>query len=123
MIVPQSVRYIIVGATATLAYFSVALLLSGISQPVALAIAFAASAGVSYFGHYFFTFVGRGTHKTSGPRFILQIIAGYGVALLVSDTLTRHAGWPRWAAAAATVVAIPLANYVIYVLWVFPKRD
>jgi putative flippase GtrA len=111
-----------VGIAATLVYAVVSAVGNetfAIMQVLASIIGQVASADVSYFGHFLFSFRVKANHQAYLCRFL--IIAAITFALnsavtwLIADVLKLS---PRIAIATVTVL-IPIVNYVCNRFWVF----
>ena len=111
-----------VGLLASLSHFLVAAAaMSFAAVPIFLAnlIGFAVAFGVSYLGHYHFTFASDAAHRQALPRFLATAITGLAVNNLVLAALI-------WATGQRSVlfiaVAILVAAGIVYLLarrWAF----
>jgi putative flippase GtrA len=115
-------RFGIVGLCATLVYVAVAGFANEVFEiaPVfASLLGVAASTGVSYFGHVFFSFRVEPNHRDFLWRFLLIAALAFslsaGMTWLIANVMQLS---PRLAITTVTVL-IPIINYLCNRYWVF----
>lgn len=119
----RTVRFAIVGVTATLSYLLIA---AGIEYftplPSALinAIGLAGSLLLSYAGHYYFTFEASSGHGRKGPLFV--VVTGVIVlgAMALQQGIQLAAGSPYISYLAVTVY-YPVTSFVLHNLVTFRR--
>lgn len=115
-------RFTFVGILATLTYLvaaNVMILLVDIDPVIASVVAYFLGMIVSFFGQSRITFKIGQASLSHYYRFAVLSFFGllfsYLTVIVIVDYLGQHAFW----ATVATVVVIPVANYVIMKVWVF----
>ncbi len=121
----QTLRFIIVGASAAALQFLLTYLLMRIwSTPFnAAAAAYVAAFIYAYLLHRQWTFSTRQAHRRTLPRYA---IAQIGCALLggvVAEVCAAHLRLDRLPVAAASTIAASGAAYVLSVRWVFAEAQ
>ena len=118
----RMVRFGVVGLCATLVYVAVAGPANevfGILPVLASLLGVAASTGVSYFGHLFFSFRVESNHRDFLWRFLLIAALGFslsaGMTWFIANAMQLS---PRLAIATVTAL-IPIVNYLCNRYWVF----
>ncbi len=118
----QLTRFAGVGAAATLVHVIVALFFSAVLEfppQAANGAGFLAAVTFSYLGHGQFTFAAQLEHRFHAPRFL----AASGLGLVLSSTITHvMTAWldaPFAWAMGIVAVAVPVATFVLFKIWVF----
>lgn len=109
-------RFALVGIAATLTHAVVlwALVsLAGIRPSGATLLAFAIAFGVSYLGHYNFTFRSKEPHAAALPAFGFAAGTGALLNLMIFVLMTDVFRASYWQAFAITVVAVPPVVYIL----------
>lgn len=115
-------RFGIVGVAATLTHMAVAntaLRLLTASPYAASAMGFMVAFGVSYLGHYHFTFAGEGAHGKSLPRFFLVALSGFLASLVVLRGIAGYGGVPQAVSLTLSILVIPGLSYLAARAWAF----
>jgi putative flippase GtrA len=119
----QGGKFIIVGVTATLTHFLVAIcLIDGVGMRMAAlanAIAVVAGTAVSYTGNYFWTFRRGGPHLVRLPRFILAYMTVFVLNGLVMLLVTDLGGVAYLIPLAAVITVTPIVTFLLNRYWVF----
>ena len=115
------VRFGLVGAAATAAYFLCGLVfvkILGLPLLAGNACAYALGFIVSYSGQKRWTFASKGSTGKSLPKFALAQLAGLCLNSIIVDWAVRLGAAYEFAMLLATVL-VPVAVYFICKLWVF----
>lgn len=121
----QIVRFGIVGVGATLVHLVVAWLaegMVGLAPLVANAVGFLVAFGVSYLGHFYWTFGQRDGHRGKLPRFLIVAGTGYALSNLVIVVVMDVFGGSFEAALLGILVAVPTTTFALSRLWAFRDR-
>lgn len=112
------IRFFIVGITATAVHMLIAWYASrsGFDVVVSSVIGFIPALGVSYLGHYFFSFRSDARHGEAFVRFASVATGSFCVSLLV---LVFLKGWMPQLSLFISIALIPAVSYVVNRLWVF----
>ncbi len=112
------IRFFIVGITATAVHMFIAWYASrsGFDGVVSSVIGFIPALGVSYLGHYFFSFRSDARHGEAFLRFASVATGSFCVSLLV---LVFLKGWMPQLSLFISIALIPAVSYVMNRLWVF----
>lgn len=117
-------RYGVIGAAATLVHALVLSMLVNVAEwrpSLATVIGFLTAFGVSYLGHYFFTFRSRARHRHALPKYLS--IAASGAALnwmifvIVNEGLRMH----YWMAFLIVVLVVPICVFFMSKHFAFKK--
>ncbi len=118
-------RFLFVGALATVVYFVFGLLfVQVLCLPLLFgnALAFALGFIVSYLGHTFFTFEAKDKHARMLPRFAATQAFGLLLNSALVWLIVRLGAAYELAMLVATAL-VPVAVYLICKYWVFRKRE
>ena len=117
------VRYVIVGGLVAVLYA----LVYWLAEPQFSAYGAASAAFVSaiiaqYFGHSKFTFGVPAKNRGQLIRFLVTTAFGYATAMSVAwASETYDLG--RLPSVIAMLILIPIVNFLVFVFWVFVKKD
>ena len=126
----QYLRFLLVGGGATLVHlsaFALLIELAGQAPLLANLLAFSAAVGVSYMGHYHWTFREHtagaevGFHRVAFARFLLAALTGLGLNTAIVWIVTGPLGAPYWYAMALMGTLVPAVVFTLGRLWVFSK--
>jgi putative flippase GtrA len=124
-VIARLARFGLVGVASGLSYAAAtALLVSGLrAGPVhASLVGYVLSVPVSFLGHRGFSFRSRGHLSTEARRFLVSQALNLSVAALVMDRAKAlHVSY-LWGVG-ATIVLIPIANFLMMHFWVFGRED
>lgn len=115
-------RFGLVGILATLSHLCVSLFCNaiiGLEVQVANVTGFLLALGVSYAGHYHFSFRSGRSHRGALLRFLVVACVAFVVNLLLVEFLDRHAFLPDILQLAIGIGAMPFVTYVLHRFWVF----
>jgi putative flippase GtrA len=115
-------RFALVGVAATLSYLGVSLLLldRGWVPQLANLGGFAAGTGLSYLGHYFFTYRSNERHLKTGSRFIGTTIGLTLASSLLHQAVLLLGAEPRLASLVVTCCYPPL-SFLLNHFWSFSR--
>jgi putative flippase GtrA len=117
------VRYVIVGGSVAVLYALVYWLAEPqLSAYGAATIAFASAIVAQYIGHAKFTFGVPAKNRGQLFRFIVTTCFGYMTAMSVAWASETY-GLGRGPSVVAMLVLIPIVNFLVFVFWVFVKKD
>ncbi len=114
-------RFTLIGllATATHAVVGSATVLLGVTPLLANAVGFVVAWGVSFYGHFLFTFGRPNDIRVARTRFIVISLSLFAISQL-TVTLLQATGWVSdWLEPVIGAVIVPPASYVLYRLYVF----
>lgn len=117
----QGLRFGVVGLWSTAVYVSVAALTHAMGAPpfLANAIAYAIATGVSYLGHFHWTF-GRSTgHRRALLRFLVVSGAGFLLSAAIIHAVTEALAAPFWVALIAVIFVVPGLSWALGRYWTF----
>lgn len=120
----QAARFAVVGAAATIAHVSIAVLAAErLRTPVLLAnaLAFAAALLVSYSGNHAWTFRRSGRHGRHFPRFLLVALAGLAANQAIMFAVVTLAGLHYLFGLARVVLIVPSSSFVMSRRWAFTE--
>lgn len=120
----QLIRFLIVGLLATATHFAVVIGLvegPGIGAMLANGGAWASALGISYVGHYRWTFTAGGTHMEHFPRYMLVSLTGLGLNLGTVLLLHHQLGAHYLVATTCGVTLSVIVTFVMSRLWAFSK--
>jgi putative flippase GtrA len=115
-------RFGIVGVIATAVHVLVVwVLLNYTNLPVLIANAFAflTAFGVSFSGHYFWTFQNPGNPGRAIRRFLLISTGGFAMNTLFLAAMLRIGWFSPFIAAVVSIAVIPLVTFLASRLWGF----
>lgn len=95
----------------------------GLSPVVSNSIAFLTAFGVSYLGHYNWTFRSDSDHAKSLPKFFMIAVSGFVLNGIIMDAATNKFGLHYSWGFLMIVVAIPLLTYFVSRFWVFDSHS
>lgn len=116
------VRFCFVGLIATAVHMSVALtlvIIFGTAAQAANIFAFAVALGVSYFGHYCFSFKSTREHRVAIAKFFIVAAGAFICNLLIVELLTTQKLLGGNLPLILGISVMPLISFVISRLWVF----
>lgn len=125
----QVLRFIGVGAIATLIHVIVALVTQKFLHFPAQGAnftGFCASVGFSYFGHASFTFGARKNHAFQLPRFVLVALIGLATSSTITYIVVTKMSGSFLSAMALVALIVPLMTFLSSKFWVFaanPARE
>jgi putative flippase GtrA len=120
----RAIRFGCVGVASGLVYGAVtALLVSGFGvAPVAASVAgYCISVPVSFLGHRGFSFRSHGRWTAEALRFAVTQALNIGVTVLAMRGATADFHVSYLWGVAATVVLVPVANFLLMNFWVFAR--
>jgi putative flippase GtrA len=118
------IRFGCVGVASGLVYLAAtALLVSGLdAAPIAASVAgYCISVPVSFLGHRGFSFRSHGRWTAEALRFAVTQALNIGVTVLAMRGATADFHVSYLWGAAATVVLVPVANFLMMNFWVFAR--
>jgi len=118
----RAVRFAVVGALTTAAYFLMVWVVSGvlgINAIAGAALAFAFATIVSYVCNARWSFE-AGLSHLSAARYGSVAVAGFLVNLGVAAG-AAYWGYSYWSASLAVLLILPALNFVASHLWIFPE--
>jgi putative flippase GtrA len=119
-------RFGIVGVMATTVHIFVVWVLlnhTHLATLIANAFAFLTAFGVSFSGHYFWTFQNPGDPGRAVRRFLLISSGGFAMNTLFLASMLRMGWLSPFASAVVSVAVIPLATFLASRLWGFGRTD
>ncbi|MBL6749990.1 MAG: GtrA family protein [Nevskia sp.] len=123
-LLPRILRFGAVGAAATAIHAGVYLALAGHFLPAlqANAAGFATAFAVSFAGHRYWTFAGRGAQwGRSLSRFLATAMLGFGSNSLITWTLVTRMGLPPASALPGIVLLTPALVFACSNWWAFAQ--
>lgn len=119
------VRFAIVGVCVAGIYILgyLALLASGIAQPIANISAFLLAVLIQYFAQTIWTFRKSVKQPRQAARFVVTITLGILVSTLVTGRIGPMLGWADWLSAGVVATILPIQNYIIFKVWVYRPSD
>ena len=96
---------------------------SGAVAPFAAAAAYSCAILFQYFGHALFTFRAPWRGRAQVVRFIALNVTGFCLAILITILTVGVLGLPSFISSAAVVMILPVVNFVMMRLWVFPSES
>lgn len=118
------VRFLIVGATSTLAQFAILVVLvefGGIDPVLASATGYAGSAALNYLLNRTFTFRSTATHASSAPRYIAMVVSALALNTALFNLL-HGLGVNYIVCQVITTLVVVIYNYLVASKWVFASR-
>ena len=117
----QITRFGLVGIAATVTHLAVAWAANqfGAAPYTANAIGFAAAFGLSYAGHFFWTFERRTGHRHHLPKFLVISVGCYLVSNLMVWLITDLSALRFEIALAAILLTVPPTSLVLNRVWAF----
>lgn len=134
-LIAQAIRFGLVGGVATLvhvAMFSGLIELSGMAPLLANLAAFCTAVGVSFLGHYHWTFADKAMFHRKVPRvgramrrFLIVSLIGLALNSLVVYVVTDLLALSYWYAVVLMVTAVPGVVFLLSRFWAFrePERQ
>jgi putative flippase GtrA len=119
-------RFGIVGVIATAVHIFVVWILlnhTDLATLIANALAFLAAFGISFSGHYFWTFQNPGDPGRAIRRFLLISTGGFATNTLFLAAMLRIGWLSPFVSAVVSVAVIPLATFLASRLWGFRYAD
>lgn len=128
-LVAQAMRFGAVGGVGTLvhvAMFSGLIELFDVAPLLANLAAFCTAVGVSFFGHYHWTFADKETFHREVPRvgkamrrFLIVSLIGLSLNSLVVYIVDGILGWSYWYAVVLMITAVPGIVFLLSRFWAF----
>lgn len=122
----QFVRFLSVGAVATVAHFAVLISLVQIfdSNPVIASVfGFAISALLNYFLNYHYTFNSVQPHTATLPRFVIIALIGMILNTAAMTIQVNTLGFHYLIAQVVTTIVVLVWNFTGNRLWTFEHRE
>ena len=120
---PPPLRFIVTGCAAAAVHFAVVKLLvdgTGMRPLVANVLGWLTAFGVSFGGHYVWTFAHQQTHwRHALPRFFLLSASGFALNELAYAFALRYSPWRYDVLLALVLVSVAVGTYVLSKLWAF----
>lgn len=120
---PPALRFIAIGCAAAAVHFSVVWLLvehSGMGPLVANVLGWLVAFGVSFAGHYHWTFAHHAVHwRAALPRFFALSAMGFAVNEAAYALALRFSPWRYDVLLALVLIGVAFATYVLGKLWAF----
>lgn len=117
--------FTVVGIVAAIVYVAFSVFLEkmmGLDAQLATGCSVLISALVSYFGHYYLTFLVSGKHSVHAVRFTIQIIITIILNGLFIKLTHQLFGIPLWFATSIFAVLMPIVNFIVYQIYTFRKQ-
>lgn len=120
----QLLRFVVVGASAALTHWLVAVLAMRVMDALlANVVGFAMAFPVSFVGHWRWSFHEQGARWPDAlPRFALVACSSFSGNELLFATLLRLTDWPGPLALALTLLLVAAATFVASRSWAFARR-
>lgn len=94
----------------------------GLGPVLSNTLAFLTAFGLSYFGHYYWTFKSEARHRESMGKFFTVAVTGFALNLLIMYLTTAVYGLNYWWGFMLIVLSIPAMTYVVSRSWVFVSK-
>ena len=132
--IPPSLRFVAVGALAAATHYLVALgahHAMSLSPWLANALGFVVAFGVSYLGHFTWTFAAQAhvqtqtqtqTHRQSLPRFLGVAIAAQLANQALTALFLQALAWPFALSLGLALLLVALGTYVLSARWAFAGK-
>lgn len=124
---PSVLRFITVGLIATVTHVLGALVFNSAFAVPPLAanlFGFLLATGVSYGGHWLWTFGAASAHRHAMPRFIVLSVSCFCLSQFIVYVVTRLAGLPLWVAMIPVLLLLPPFSFLVSRAHVFlPRPD
>jgi putative flippase GtrA len=117
----QTLRFIGVGGSAAMVYFSAALLFDrafGLPPVWASILAYVASAAFSFLGHKLYTFNTTGNSRAEAIRFAISAGIGFLLASLIPYLLSSYSSVYSYL---AVLVIVPTVSFIMLKCFVFSE--
>jgi putative flippase GtrA len=117
----QGFRFGAVGIWSTAVYLLAASAASaaGVHPQLANALAYAVGTGVSFLGHFHWTFGKRSNHARALLRFLVVAGGGFLLSAGMMHVALEWLGAPVWAALASIVIVVPVISWLSGRYWAF----
>ncbi len=114
-------RFGIVGVSATIIYYIVALIASkfGLVAVMANLVGYGAGVATSFVGHFHYTFKKRDNHVRYLIRFIVVTFFGYVLSNVIIFVVMDVNQAPFWLATLIVALTLPPANWICNRYWAF----
>ncbi len=124
-IVLRLIRFALVGGIATMIYAVLTywLIQNQMNTVAASVLGYAVAIPFSFIGQKYFTFNAEGRVPVEFTKFLLTQGIGMFCAAVIMGMVTKFSPESPLIGIAAVVVAIPLMNFFIMTLWIFPQRN
>ena len=119
-------RFGLVGLAATAVHLGVVWALIGmtdLSTLIANTLAFLAAFGVSFAGHYFWTFSAPGKLRKAIMRFLLISLSGFAANSVLLAGLLKTEWFSAFTSAAFAIAVVPIITFLASRLWGFKKSS
>ena len=117
-------RFGIVGISATIIYYVVALVAAkfGLVAVMANLVAYAAGVATSFVGHFHYTFKKRDNHFRYLIRFVIVTFFGYILSNIIIFIVMEVNQAPFWLATLIVALLLPPANWICNRYWAFNEQ-
>jgi putative flippase GtrA len=117
----QGFRFGTVGIWSTGVYLLAASAASAadVHPQLANALAYAVGTGVSFLGHFHWTFCRRSNHARAFLRFLVVAGGGFLISAGMMHVALEWLGAPFWAALASIVIVVPALSWLSGRYWAF----
>ena len=118
--------YTVVGISAAVVYILMSLSLKyffGFSALHSTGMGILSSALVSYFGHYYLTFLVKGKHQFHGLRFTIQVSLKFILNFVFINFLQKTLGLPLWLATTLFSILVPFVNFFVFQIYTFKENN
>ena len=118
-------RFAVIGLISTgvhLVVASFAHYFFGLEALVANSVAFLVAFGVSFTGHYFWTFAQASCFRQAIVRFFVVSVSGFAISQTIVFTVVNILGKSFWLAMALAVFIIPAASFISSKFWAFRAK-
>ena len=117
----QGLRFATVGMWATAVYTLVAAAAHAFGAPPSLAnlLGYAVATGVSFLGHFYWTFGKSTGHRRALLRFLAVSGCGFLLSAAITHAITGVLGAPFWAALMVIVTVVPAISWALGRCWAF----
>lgn len=94
----------------------------GLKPKLTVTILYGVGATVSFFINKKFTFTHRGGHLSSGAKYILVQLGGYGLNLFLLTMFSEYLGYPHQIVQAFAIFVVAAYLYLCFSLFVFAQE-
>jgi putative flippase GtrA len=117
----EGLRFGSVGLCATGIYLVTAVLAdsAGLTPQFANALGYCVAAGVSFLGHFHWTFGKRANHASALARFLMVLAGGYLTTSAIMHVAISWFGTPFWMALTLVVLVVPGLSWLSNRYWAF----
>jgi len=117
----EGVRFGSVGlwATAVYAVSAATAASAGLPAQLANAVGYCVAAGLSFLGHFYWTFGKRTNHAGALLRFLVVVGGGYLISSAIMHVALAWFQAPFWLALALVVLVVPGLSWLSHRYWAF----